>query len=447
VTVVVFAGPTLTPADLGSGEEYRPPAEQGDVYRTALLRPAAIAIVDGRFHDVPSVWHKEVLWALGRGVPVYGAASLGALRAAELHQFGMRGVGWVFEAFRDGRLEDDDEVTVAHAGPEEGFRAVSDAMVNIRRTLLRAASAGVIGAAVRQALVDAIKAVHYPSRTYAELVRLGRAAGLPATELDALERWLPTNRVDQKRLDALTLLTRVRNDLETGDGPASVGFAFNHTVFFETLRRAAPPAAAAATEDGPVTLDELLDELRLDPRTYVATRFRALARLLACRESAGRGSAPTVAHLQATSDRFRRDHGLNDAAATRQWLADNGLTAGGYTVLLRQEHTLAAVTAETHGELAVFMRDQLRADDMYTRLADRIRAKRAWLSEAGLDDPPPDAHDDGALRWYFATRSADVPTDLADYWRKFDFRSEADFLRAVRREHHYSRGEERTWKN
>lgn len=443
MTIVVFAGPTLTPADLASGEEYRPPAEQGDVYRTALLRPSAIAIVDGRFHDVPSVWHKEVLWALARGVRVYGAASLGALRAAELHQFGMRGVGWVFEAFRDGLLEDDDEVTVAHAGPEDGFRAVSDAMVNIRRTLRRAVSAGVIGEAVRHVLVDEVKAVHYPSRTYAELLRLGRAADLPATELDALERWLPSNRLDQKRLDALALLTRVRTDLGTDDGPEPVNYAFNHTVFFETLRRAAP---AAATDDGPVTLDELLDELRLDPQTYVSARFRALARLLAYRESAG-GSTSSAAELQAASDRFRRERGLDDAVATRRWIADNGLTAGGYTALLRQEHALAEVSAEVHGELAVFMRDQLRADGMYTRLADRIRAKRARLSDAGIDDSLPDAHDDGALRWYFTTRSADVPTDLAGYWRKLGFRSEADFFRAVRREHRYVHGEERTWKN
>ena len=49
---------------------------------------------------------------------------MGALRAAELHAFGMRGVGRIFEAFRDGELEDDDEVAVVHGPAEPGtFRS------------------------------------------------------------------------------------------------------------------------------------------------------------------------------------------------------------------------------------------------------------------------------------------------------------------------------------
>ena len=46
-----------------------------------------------------------------------GASSMGALRAAELSQFGMVGIGEVYQAFKLGRLEDDDEVAIVH-GPE-----------------------------------------------------------------------------------------------------------------------------------------------------------------------------------------------------------------------------------------------------------------------------------------------------------------------------------------
>ena len=67
---------------------------------------------------MPTVWHKEILWAMAQGIHVFGAASIGALRAAELDAFGMRGIGRIYEAFRDGVLEDDDEVAVLH-GPEE----------------------------------------------------------------------------------------------------------------------------------------------------------------------------------------------------------------------------------------------------------------------------------------------------------------------------------------
>ena len=65
-------------------------------------RPRAIGIVDGFFARVPAVWHKEIMWVMERGVHVFGGAGLGALRAAELDSFGMRGVGQVYQAFRDG---------------------------------------------------------------------------------------------------------------------------------------------------------------------------------------------------------------------------------------------------------------------------------------------------------------------------------------------------------
>lgn len=71
---------------------FLPPASQGDVYRAAVKRPAAIGIIDGRFHDTPAVWHKEILWALAQGIPVYGSASMGALRGGDGHlRHGRRG--------------------------------------------------------------------------------------------------------------------------------------------------------------------------------------------------------------------------------------------------------------------------------------------------------------------------------------------------------------------
>ena len=91
----IFVGPTLWHDDarVYRGFTRRPPASEGDVYRTACKRPLAIGLIDGCFENVPSVWHKEILWALTQGIHVFGSASMGALRAAELETFGMIGVG------------------------------------------------------------------------------------------------------------------------------------------------------------------------------------------------------------------------------------------------------------------------------------------------------------------------------------------------------------------
>jgi hypothetical protein len=74
-----------------------------------------IGLIDGFFGNVPAPWHKEILYAMGRGVKVYGAASMGAIRAAELHRYGMKGAGRIFQAYRLGLLTDDDEVCVLHS--------------------------------------------------------------------------------------------------------------------------------------------------------------------------------------------------------------------------------------------------------------------------------------------------------------------------------------------
>ena len=230
--VVVFAGPTLTPAEVVGVLPCRvlPPARQGDVWRAVRAhRPASIGLIDGVFLDVPPVWHRELLWAMAQGLAVWGAASMGALRAAELRPFGMRGVGQVFAAYRDGvwpgfpePFEDDDEVAVVHAPEQAGGGALSDAMVDLRATLLAAADAGVIGRAECLALAAAMKRLHFPQRSLAAL-----AACAPA----ALRDWLPGGAVRQKRLDALAMLRAIAAAPPDAAGPAR--FRFERTFVWE----------------------------------------------------------------------------------------------------------------------------------------------------------------------------------------------------------------------
>ena len=79
-------------------DDVLPPVSQGDVLRAALRRPKAIGIVDGYFEHVPSVWHKEILWAMSEGIHVFGSTAWW-----QLGTLGMVGVGEVFEVYQDGR--------------------------------------------------------------------------------------------------------------------------------------------------------------------------------------------------------------------------------------------------------------------------------------------------------------------------------------------------------
>src|SRR4051794_6983664 len=169
---IIFAGPSMPPPTppIG-GIEWRPPVRQGDLYLAALSDPAIIGVADGYFEVVPTVWHKEILWAMAQGIHVFGAASIGALRAAELDSFGMRGVGAIYEAYRDGVLEDDDEVAVLH-GPEElGYPGLTEAMANIRATVVEAERHGILSPETAGRFVEIAKALFYKRRNYDAVLR------------------------------------------------------------------------------------------------------------------------------------------------------------------------------------------------------------------------------------------------------------------------------------
>ncbi|RUO88425.1 hypothetical protein D7Y11_35570 [Corallococcus sp. AB018] len=238
MNVIIFAGPTLSASEGARvlDATYLPPAAQGDLYRAALGKPVAIGLIDGYFERVPSVSHKEILWAMKQGVHVFGAASMGALRAAELSAFGMEGVGEVFKAFASGALEDDDEVAVVHADAEDGYRPFSEAMVNIRATLQAARAAGVLGEDTQRMLESFAKGLFHADRSWPELFQKAQETGLDAARIEAFRHFVTEHRVDQKRLDALALLHTLRARLEAGLPPKEPLYAFSHTDAWEHVR-------------------------------------------------------------------------------------------------------------------------------------------------------------------------------------------------------------------
>ncbi len=95
----IFVGPSLRGVGLDHTIMRFGPAQLGSVYLAAKSRYNVIGLVDAIFGNVPTVWHKEILYAIGRGCVVYGSSSAGALRAAELHTYGMHGIGLTLRAF------------------------------------------------------------------------------------------------------------------------------------------------------------------------------------------------------------------------------------------------------------------------------------------------------------------------------------------------------------
>ena len=205
---VVFSGPSLPDAALHAGSlQVRGPARLGDIAKAVLQGTTVIGLIDGYFENVASVWHKEILHALSEGVQVYGAASMGALRAAECAPFGMIGVGEVFARYATGEIVDDDAVAQVHGPAELDFIALSEPLVNIEATMNSLRRQCLITEAECDLACRAARAMFFKERSYASALAAARQiAPLRKAEI---ARLIEEHGRNVKRDDALLLLRQI----------------------------------------------------------------------------------------------------------------------------------------------------------------------------------------------------------------------------------------------
>jgi hypothetical protein len=428
---VVFAGPTISRADAVAELDctYLAPARQGDVFRAVRdFRPLVIGLIDGVFLDLPAVWHRELLWALAQGVHVFGAASMGALRAAELRPFGMRGVGRIYSAYETGLwpgfdepFEDDDEVAVVHAPVEAGGRALSDAMVDLRDTVAAAETAGVIDRATRNILVAMMKALHFADRSLSRLSKTS-AQVMQEPVLSTFRAWLRINAVHRKRLDALELLRTMAAFLHKDPKPFQPTFHMERALVWERF---------VCQVDEPSGMDKLiLHELRLEPRLLRDIKHAALGLLSALR---GANVEPEDMPVQAAWNRFREDRALWLRSDLDRWLADSDMNPAALDRLMRQEAILDAIGSQGHQGLTRAMLDHLRLSGQYQRLANRVRAKARILGDSSVARAVPEGPDlAAALAWYFEQRLGQpIPHKVEIYARMAGWSDYEDLVSAI----------------
>lgn len=194
---VVFVGPSAhgLSDEHFIGLERRPPARRGDFPKAGGTGVKAILLVDGAFGDAPTVSHKEILELLAQGIRVGGAASLGAIRAAECAPFGMVGVGEIFRDYASGRRTSDADVMLCHAPDELGYAPVSVSLVDLEASL-RALPAHALTLAETATLLARARSLHFSERTLRQV-----AEGLPPDRRVHAMRALKYHRLFQKRRD------------------------------------------------------------------------------------------------------------------------------------------------------------------------------------------------------------------------------------------------------
>ncbi len=174
VKIIVYTGLSL-PFDeareiLDSHDDveviYKRPIKRGDLGHDIKENPDIIGIIDGVFHQNSAVGHREILNVMKNGVTVFGASSMGALRASELDSLGMIGVGYCYNQYASGAIDSDDDVAVML--DSETLEALSVPLISMNYVFTNAVCENVISEDEKEELIQIAKSTFYPKRNYAQ---------------------------------------------------------------------------------------------------------------------------------------------------------------------------------------------------------------------------------------------------------------------------------------
>ena len=171
---IVFGGPSLdlVTEDARRRLDIRPPARRGDLdrLRESGEPPRTVLLLDGVFGLSLAVTPTECRKLIDSGWTVCGAASMGALRAAELWSIGMIGIGEVFTLLRLETVTADDEVAVAYDLDEK--RELTASLVHVRALLARHEPSAAVDA------LAVARSIHWAERTWRRLAAEWTARGI-----------------------------------------------------------------------------------------------------------------------------------------------------------------------------------------------------------------------------------------------------------------------------
>ncbi len=199
--LVVFCGPSLPPEDRIplAGVSYLPPAARGEVGRNAAAFDNLL-LIDGVFHHDLAPSPKECYRA-AQHARCFGAASLGALRAAECAPYGFAPLGIIARWYIREVIDGDDEVAVAVDPRTQS--ALSVPSVNVRFVAWLGVRRGIISRIDAERVIEGAREVFYADRTWDDVL------GLVPVNARAAVCKLAKENGDLKRLDARCALRSV----------------------------------------------------------------------------------------------------------------------------------------------------------------------------------------------------------------------------------------------
>ena len=207
---IVYLGPTLSREEAIKilDADYRDPAKKGDFLMLSRDSDEKkyVGFVDGVFlHDYPPSPIEVYHLATRKNIELIGASSLGALRAVELEKFGMKGIGKIFQLYKNGIINADDEVAVTFVRENNILQSV--AIIGIQFNLFLAYKKGIITNQTKKRIAKIAKNIYFPFRNYEDIIKLTQQQFPPIyNELESFRSYILKNRDSLKARDAIKLL-------------------------------------------------------------------------------------------------------------------------------------------------------------------------------------------------------------------------------------------------
>lgn len=202
--IYIFAGPSITKDKIYSRLPdctVLPPVQAADLLRLlsdkSYPRPSHIHIIDGLFYSKPSVRHKEIIHCLQQGISVSGCSSMGALRASELDNYGMIGIGRIYEYYAKTQISSDGDVALSHL-PDEPYSSLTIPLINIRLSLEDLVNSSLINIRNSELILNDCLKIHFTERTKKSVSNLQSVQQCLPNFVDYIKDW--------KLIDALNSL-------------------------------------------------------------------------------------------------------------------------------------------------------------------------------------------------------------------------------------------------
>lgn len=195
---IVFVGPSVNGEIDKIKNDYPeiifyPPLKHAELLSIIEIeKPTIVGIVDDYTGFGESSWHSEILYTLKKGIKIFGAASQGAIKALELDNMGMIGIGKIYQYYKNKSIISHDEVLCVFNN--ETFKKITIPYINF------------LLSSIDKDILKIIQKIHWKERTFKKIYEKLRENGFSDEDFKKIKE----KYIDFQKLDTLLLLNKIR---------------------------------------------------------------------------------------------------------------------------------------------------------------------------------------------------------------------------------------------